>query len=704
MKSKIKYLLSSFAVLACLLIFGNFSGLSAQEAKQTVLLREVMTPDGNTYTLEATFPFAVRDKCADMSPLKCLSIAATMYSGQQVGNDTVNKIFADDLYGDDVGGKVPVVNIHVAENCASPTATYPDEYPSKDGSFCASFPQNNALRVIYRFTAPPTLKSDKYSIAVTLTPTSTPEVEGFSAAAKLEFTISDPEVSVANDTDITENKNLAFMYAVGGTKKIEAHSNVIKIIIELPPESALTDTDYEKATNARIRLRRVRAILNWLDRQQSNPPGIVKEIKIDLRDGSSVQTYTTPSFITGFAYIGQNESPTDEAVEFPNCNNVPDAIRPLTKREARLYCDNRVTLFLFGKESLPTKPFLMKVTLNDESPLELALVQKATINSLGVKPFVTSKADAIGSNKALGLRSFQTNLDLGLAFTSSVEDVKKDDQTVRERKNNGAIDFMFAPMLDRNLTKAAKDVQWQTTPFFIDAKAATGKISEKTLSLNRILIGGEIALLILGNETKGDETHPSDRDKFKLSFRFINASDRDFKRVEAKFNFQTLFRFVALNRPLSQRTREIPASVLNPKAGPTIIPAGIFGYQIQPIVGFDLGRVYRQDREVFNIEEQSRFVRRLYLGLDMQFDLTRHVKLSLRETFYIRGETPQDRFRNYFIGGLETPIGNIGSNAAQSIFFNFERGDQPPFLAPSVNVLKIGYRITSNFGRNGSIF
>ena len=122
-----------------------------------------------------------------------------------------------------------------------------------------------------------------------------------------------------------------------------------------------------------------------------------------------------------------------------------------------------------------------------------------------------------------------------------------------------------------------------------------------------------------------------------------------------------------------------------------------FGLEIIPIVGVEVGRTYRV-RDPQEFEGVSRNLRRFYFGADMAFDLTRFVRLEFTDRFYVNGENPDDRTRNYFLGTLELPLSKINTSrvrAAHALFMSFERGDEPPFTNPSVNVLKFGYRIRS---------
>lgn len=682
----------------------SFSALGAGESKLKVLIRQPKPDNEKIFTLEATLPFAVRQAClAEPLSDNCLKVSATIYSSEKVDEDTTaNKILVDELNG----AKTQIVDIPAAEICNGDT-------PSRPGRFCATvrrsstLPNDNRLVVIYQFENPPMLKNDKYSISVKIKDGDL--VDGLSAQAKIDFEVEAPEVAIAPNEDLTENSNLSVMYVDGGrTQPIEPKYNLIKVQINLPSAQKTRDSDddSQRREKALILIRRLRSVMDWLDRHRSSPSGMAT-IQYDIRDGSQSPDLTAaqlPNYLlAGFAFVGQEISPSP-APQVCNGIDLPAGLPALNRREIRYFCDERITVYLIGKNSLPDKPFLIKVTLKDDPPLELAGVNEITIANAGLKRFVTPAGDAIGTNKALALRSFVSNLDIGVAYTSTVSDVEENGQTIRKRENVRALDLMFAPTVDRYLTKEPKTAQWMTTPFFIDAKISSGKISKDTLSSNRVLIGGGLALVILGNKLKGDETHPADRDKYKLSFRFINASDRDFKRVEAKFNFETLFRFAFLNRPLSIRSRSLDASKLDGKVGAaSSVPAGSFGYQIQPTIGLDFGRAYRDKRDVFPIEEQTRSVKRLYLGLDMQFDLTRHFKLSFKNTFYVRGETPNNRFRNYFIGTFETKLGDF-SRGAESVFFSFERGDQPPFVGLGANVFKVGYRITTNFGNQGALY
>ena len=672
----------------CLLIIAGIMGIYYPAFAQKppfAELREIPNGAAPINTIEATFPFTVDDNACRVDLKACLLVNASVYDGGDAG------LLSEDIEGDAAQVNVPILNLEALENC-------PNKVPTRRGGICLAVSEKNLLMVIYRFVTPPVLEGDKYSINIAIKTRAAGDVPaqvkgGYFASAKLEFTVSDPDIAVISDTEREQNKNLQKMYGPGGVlQDIVADHNIIKLTIKLPSKGDPLDSVAAQTKNGRTVMRRVRSLLAWLDARQGAPEGIAG-VSVDVRDGTGPRPFP----LAGFAYLHQDKD-RSAPLPAPACPSgfepdIPAELLPVTERELALYCDSRLVMHLVTVDDLPARPFFFKVSFNQNPPLELAAAARATPASAGIKALTTPDARTVGENKALGLRSFKSNFDLGFALTSSVQTANN----VRLRDTNAAFDLMFAPVLDRYLTGPRK-LQVMTTPFFIDAKASLDKsISKNTLSLNRTLIGSEISLLQLGKLTPGDKTHPADYDKFKYSFRFVNASDRDFKRVEAKFNFETLVRLAKLNRPLSQRTMSIPPSPLNPKAGPAAIPTGNFGYQVQPVFGLELGGVYREKRAPFSVERQESFVRRFYFGLDMQFDLTRLLQVNVKDTYYVRGEVENGRYRNYFLGELSTPLGKFGAKVAQSIFISFERGDQPPFVSPSVNTFKLGYRITSNF-------
>jgi len=354
----------------------------------------------------------------------------------------------------------------------------------------------------------------------------------------------------------------------------------------------------------------------------------------------------------------------------------------------------RVLVCLELQEKLPTGKFNAQVILQNNPPFEFD--RSLTKALSGPKAMAVPVASKVADENKLGLRAFDNNLEVGTLFTSSVKDVKANNETTRQRQSRGSLDLRFAPLL-RDRTKPPQVKKWQPfwTPIFLDAKVSTGKISEDTLSLNRILFGSEINFRRVQGTSKGE------RDKYVITFRGTNASDRDFKLAEAKGEFEFRPIFEGLNQPLKIQHAS-SRSVLVPDGPPVEIASGFFGYQIQPFIGVEAGRIYRRSRSAFKAEEQSDSVRRLLFGADLAFNLSTRLTVSVTDIFYVRGETPTHRNRNYFLGTIEAPMGNLNRNASQCVFFSFERGNQPPFVSPAVNALKFGYRVRSDFFMTGS--
>jgi hypothetical protein len=126
------------------------------------------------------------------------------------------------------------------------------------------------------------------------------------------------------------------------------------------------------------------------------------------------------------------------------------------------------------------------------------------------------------------------------------------------------------------------------------------------------------------------------------------------------------------------------------------------GYEFVPVVGFELGRTWARRNPAAAIEP-SDTVKRLYVGMDITLNPFSRTTLSLTDTFYFRFEARKtDPRDNYFKGSIDFRLGKFGDNnrLAHSVYFSFERGQQPPFSDSGVNALKLGYRIrgTNVFG------
>jgi|GEM_PF-4701406 len=227
------------------------------------------------------------------------------------------------------------------------------------------------------------------------------------------------------------------------------------------------------------------------------------------------------------------------------------------------------------------------------------------------------------------------------------------------------------------------------TPFYIDAKVSTGNITSDTSSLNRVVLGAQEELRFYQN----NHEFPT---YYRLLFQFNHASDRDFKQREFYGTFKFNPVFAALNHPydptnVESETRHLCSTCKPPYK---LLPFR-YGYEFVPIIGADIGKTYYRHRPAEAIKP-SDTVRRLYFGFDGTINPTPRISLTASEVFYVRGESKTDRYHNYFLGEFAYSLGRFSSaRGANSFFFSFERGGQPPFDDPDVNVFKIGYRITA---------
>lgn len=375
-------------------------------------------------------------------------------------------------------------------------------------------------------------------------------------------------------------------------------------------------------------------------------------------------------------FLAQSDAPRHITAKILVKNKLPEG------RDVR-----RLTLFQTNTDALGMKEFFACVELVQSPP---AGESELSLDFREPAPFELRQQtlkfglNNVSTPNTSEKRTLEDFLDLGLTLSSSVKDEKQDDgTTARERTTRGVMDLFFAPILNLRKVKArgAGGVVQVFTPFFIDSKISTGKITEDTLALNRVNLGSTYEFRHFPNTN----AYP---DLMRHMLNFQNTSDRDFKQAEWKFSYEFQPLFGAINQPLGSAP-DIVSGKVAPNQGDN------FGLEIVPILGIELGRTYRV-RNPEDFEGVSRNVRRFYFGVNMTFDLTRHLRLSLLDRFYVRGETPNDRGRHYFMGSIEAPLVAFGSakrRAAHALFLSFERGDQPPFSNPSVNVFKFGYRI-----------
>jgi hypothetical protein len=226
------------------------------------------------------------------------------------------------------------------------------------------------------------------------------------------------------------------------------------------------------------------------------------------------------------------------------------------------------------------------------------------------------------------------------------------------------------------------------TPFYFDAKVSNGKITEDTSSLNRVVFGLQDELRYYTNNNH-----------FPTYFRFIfqgnHASDRDFKQREFKGTFEFRPVLGPLNHPFDPLNAGFRRRELCPDCKPPykLLPIR-YGFEFVPVIGAEIGKTYWRHRPAEALKP-SDTVRRLYFGLDATIYPTPRWSLTASEVFYLRGESKTDRQHNYFLGESSYRLSRFDADRiSHSVYFSWERGGQPPFDDPDVNVLKVGYRIT----------
>jgi hypothetical protein len=360
---------------------------------------------------------------------------------------------------------------------------------------------------------------------------------------------------------------------------------------------------------------------------------------------------------------------------------------------------DEVFLCLNTKKKLPVGAFKATVEFHGANrPAEFGPTAEAKALT---GRYITSSTKS-SAEKDPADRELEQNLDLGVTFTSSV--ANKDNPatatapatTTRERTSRGVWDVRFAPSLNVFDHAVVKPNKWLPfwTPIYLNANVATGKIDEDTLSLNRVLIGTEFEARRNVRHTTEEDNPATLKDETtfeyprtdRVIFGLTHASDRDFKQKEftSKVEYKPIF--WKLNNPIN-----LNYTVRNGEKRP-----GTFGFVFLPTLGFEIGRTYSR-RNPAEALKASDTVRRFYAGVEMNLDVTRHLTFTINDTFYVRGETPDDRARNYFKGGVEAPLGAVFNRAVHSLFLSWERGDLAPFATPSVNAFKVGYRIQLNY-------
>lgn len=290
-------------------------------------------------------------------------------------------------------------------------------------------------------------------------------------------------------------------------------------------------------------------------------------------------------------------------------------------------------------------------------------------------------------------KNLERNLELGLAFTSAVEDEEvpatttTPATTVRKRNNRGVLDLTFAPWLDvlKPVIERNKAL-WFWTPGYIKANVATGKIEKDTLSLNRILLGTNFEMRYY--RSRGGKLSTPTTGWVTLNLGLIHASDRDFKQKEIYANaefkpvWKKLFKPYALNYTIER---------VNGKGIKRQKP---WGLTVEPLIGFAFGRTYSRRNPAEAIKSKDTFSR-LYLGGTASLSVKDRFIFTAEDKYYIRSETSFDRYANY---SKLTGEFRLGSNRyfSNGIFASFEKGTDAPFTS-YVNSFRVGYRLWGNW-------
>ncbi|HEU4713819.1 MAG TPA: hypothetical protein VFS76_19785 [Pyrinomonadaceae bacterium] len=362
---------------------------------------------------------------------------------------------------------------------------------------------------------------------------------------------------------------------------------------------------------------------------------------------------------------------------------------------------------VWTRKHLPTEDFNATLSLPINPPRELV----KRLMKTGVAGLTTISSPALpATNEKVGERTVEQDLDLAFSLISSVEEVEKknpdpeicDPIKTRERKTRGTIDLRINPLGTRSWIFVDEDdlngnnerttgayVAW--APVFIDSKVSTGKITTDTLSLNRVVIGTQGEYRYIYNNS----TFPT---YFRLIGRFSNASDRDFKQAEYKGTFEFRPVFGKVNHPLASIQAAQPRLIGAEGESKNIYKTyKRGGYEFIPIVGGELGRTWSR-RDPAEAVKPSDAVKRVYGGLEIILTPITNTKITLTDTFYYNFGEVTKRRANYFNGSIEFLLGEFLDNrrAAHSVFFSFEKGQQPPFANAGVNVFKIGYRVVGD--------
>lgn len=272
---------------------------------------------------------------------------------------------------------------------------------------------------------------------------------------------------------------------------------------------------------------------------------------------------------------------------------------------------------------------------------------------------------------------FNKKLEIGGSLTNKIGDKGK-------RQTETAFDLRFAPF-QTGERSARGDWSYTLTPLLIEGSVSNKKISADTLSTNAVHIWFDSTFFkltprligLVGDQGLSDK--PQGWNLHRIVLDGGITADRDFKENEYGSRFSYWWSPGVFNRfifgpQLANRQRKVLFDLLP--------------------LGFDLAR--KQVRRPMPFSPSEHFVRRLRFGTKLAFQIPPFANVSFEDTFYVRGETPGHRQRNYFKGQVEYFPFAPTANFSQGFFVSFERGTQPPFATPNISTWKVGFRARVN--------
>jgi hypothetical protein len=303
---------------------------------------------------------------------------------------------------------------------------------------------------------------------------------------------------------------------------------------------------------------------------------------------------------------------------------------------------------------------------------------------------VPAGGSAAEDTKDVEKRALNDKLDFVFTFDSHRVTKTENNVSRVERDTLGIFDLRLVPFKHTFFKPVAgtkNEIHYlDVKPFFIDAKVSTGKIEKNTASLNRINLGTDIEYRYFQRFKK----HPT---YYQFNFRGINASDRDFKLVEGKFNFEFRPVIKIFNKQLADNGKSFK-DPLPPNEEFRSIP-GKWGFLLVPTFGFEFGKTYRNHNPAPGFDEKPKIFRGIF-GFSLVVNPLDWITFTLDDKFYSRSSWEKgDRGINYLKTTLDFSLGKK-FNVPQSVVFSYENGKQPPFTDEVVNTFKIGYRIQMN--------